>query len=126
LVFVVLFDSIFFKLKKGAEAPCENYFVAQVSTVIAAESTEVESTTTVAVSTVADSVPGVLVQATKAVAKATIAKITDFFMVLFSVINCLKKLVLTSCRGGGIRTPGTVSRTSVFKTDPFDRSGTPL
>ena len=25
---------------------------------------------------------------------------------------------------GGIRTHGTVARTSVFETDPFDRSGT--
>lgn len=27
--------------------------------------------------------------------------------------------------GGGIRTPGTVARTTVFKTVPFSRSGTP-
>ena len=27
--------------------------------------------------------------------------------------------------GGGIRTPGAVSRTPVFKTGPFSRSGTP-
>ena len=27
--------------------------------------------------------------------------------------------------GGGIRTHGALARPSVFKTDPFDRSGTP-
>ncbi len=29
------------------------------------------------------------------------------------------------CGGGGIRTPGTLARTTVFETAPFDHSGTP-
>lgn len=32
---------------------------------------------------------------------------------------------LTFCGGSGIRTPVTVSRNSVFKTDAFDRSAKP-
>ena len=32
---------------------------------------------------------------------------------------------LVSNGGGGIRTHGALARPSVFKTDPFDRSGTP-
>lgn len=34
-------------------------------------------------------------------------------------------LFLNCCGGGGIRTPGTLTSTSVFKTDAFNRSATP-
>ena len=42
-------------------------------------------------------------------------------------IHTLKKNVPTGCLGGGsgIRTHGTLARTTVFETAPFDRSGIP-
>ena len=32
---------------------------------------------------------------------------------------------MLECGGGGIRTPGTLTSTTVFKTVPINRSGTP-
>ena len=34
-------------------------------------------------------------------------------------------VILNHCGGGGIRTHGPISETAVFKTAPFDHSGTP-
>ena len=40
------------------------------------------------------------------------------------ILNLFSGLLNLNGGEGGIRTHGTVARTSVFETDPFDRSGT--
>jgi len=47
----------------------------------------------------------------------------DFEAVFHAVMDLAEKASVSG--GGGIRTHGALARPSVFKTDPFGRSGTP-
>jgi hypothetical protein len=76
--------------KIGAEAPIKvvsTYNATAVSAEAVAVSTQVESTDTEVESTVASDDSVEVLQATNTVAKATIAKNTDFFMFLFMFVD---------------------------------------